>query len=334
MILRQVVPRTAAGPEAGQAGRGSRGGPSGATDTTPEKDAMHPASIPGIVDVIQVGESAHPDLIIEIPHGATTTGDYERLAAKLTGPLPEGLIDFFYVNTDSGAPELAQAIAERLVAGEPSRTVTILRCRIPRTFIDCNRVLDLDLHQYEAGNVAPGLFPWVDTDEDSKLLRGLYDRYMDTIDHAVDGLAPDGAMLLMHTYAPRTVGVEVDMDIVQSLHWAYQPEVYRSWPERPEIDIVGRTPDGTRHAPPAVVEALEEELDALGMAVGDSHTYPMHPSTMGYVHAMRTPGRTMCLEVRRDLIVERFEPFSEAAIDPERVGVWADRITRALRRLW
>src|SRR5512140_2195731 len=98
-------------------------------------------SIDGVLDVqITRGARARPDgaldLVIEVPHGATTTADFTTLAAKLTSPLPDGLVDFFHVNTDAGAPELAQAIAERFVADEPARSVAVLRCRIPRTFID------------------------------------------------------------------------------------------------------------------------------------------------------------------------------------------------------
>src|SRR5687768_8949782 len=101
-------------------------------------------SIPDIVDVtIARGRAARddaaPDLVIEIPHGATRTADYTACAAELTSPLPADLVDFFHVNTDAGAPELGRAIAQRVVADEPTRTVVVLRCRIPRTFIDCNR---------------------------------------------------------------------------------------------------------------------------------------------------------------------------------------------------
>src|SRR5262245_51757336 len=102
---------------------------------------MPPASIPGALDVALVrGPHAAPDapldLVIEVPHGATATADFTALAAQLTSPLPDDLVAFFHVNTDAGAPELAMAIAERFVADEPARTASVLRCRIPRTFID------------------------------------------------------------------------------------------------------------------------------------------------------------------------------------------------------
>ncbi len=60
-------------------------------------------SIGGIVD-IHVVRGAHAgvgvDLVIEIPHGATETVAFTSLAATLTSPLPDALVDFFHVNTD------------------------------------------------------------------------------------------------------------------------------------------------------------------------------------------------------------------------------------------
>jgi len=275
-----------------------------------------------------------PDLVIEVPHGATTTADFESVAALLTSPLPASLIDFFYVNTDTGAPELADAVAERLVAASPTRTVNVLRCRVARTFIDCNRVLDASAADYKAGGVAPGLMPWITSPEDVALLRGRYEAYVGAVRQATDALPPHGAMLLLHTYAPRTVGVEVDANIVASLHAAYAPEVFTTWPARPEMDVIGRGPDGTLHAPAMVVDALRAELESDGMTLGDSHTYRLHPSTLGWDHAMRLPGRSLCLEVRRDLFVEHFEPFVEARIDPVHTARLAEPVTRALLQLW
>src|SRR5215471_8661595 len=119
---------------------------------------MLPTSIPGIVDVVLVrGAQAQPapldlvpDLVIEVPHGATATADFTALAAQLTSPLPDDLVAFFHVNTDAGAPELALAIAQRFVADEPARTASVLRCRIPRTFIDCNRRIDAAPDEFQA----------------------------------------------------------------------------------------------------------------------------------------------------------------------------------------
>ena len=291
------------------------------------------AAIPDVLDVEQIGDG-EPLLVIEVPHGATHTADYTGLAARMRSPLPDGLIDFFYVNTDTGAPELAPALAARIVAAHPGRSVLFLRCRMPRTFIDCNRRVDASAADFKAGGVAPGLMPWVVDADDVALLRDRYDRYVAATRATFEALPDDGALLLLHSYAPRTVGVEVDVDIVKSLHAAYAPDVVESWPLRPELDVIARGPDGTVHAPAAVVDALRGELAAVGMTLGDSHAYTLHPSTMGYEHVTRRPGRGLCLEVRRDLFVDRFEPFVEAAIAPAKVAALADPIARALLRWW
>lgn len=294
-------------------------------------------SIPGVLDVTRVaGDAADadaaPDLLIEIPHGATRTADYRAVERQLTSPLPDGLVDFFHVNTDAGAPELAHAIAACLAAREPSRSVAILRCRVPRTFIDCNRRIDASPEDFKAGKVTPGLMPWITTDEDRALLRALYDRYVAAVGAAAAAVrARGGAMLMMHSYAPRTVDVEVDADIVQSLRRAYEPEVEATWPLRPELDVIGRDLDGVMRAPAAVVQALHRSLAAVGVSVAESETYPMHPSTLAYHHARTWPDRTLCLEVRRDLLADPFDPFVEMRIGAAKVERLAGPVTDALR---
>lgn len=297
------------------------------------------ASIPDVLDATVLrGRDASPDapldLLVEVPHGATTREDYERLARRLRSPLPDGLIDFFFVNTDTGAPELAVELARRFVEAAPARSVGLIRCRIPRTFIDVNRVVDATLAEFKAGGVPPGLMPWVTAPEDERLLRDLYATYTAAVRSASAALPADGAMLLLHTYAPRTVGVQVDLEIVKSLHHAYTPEVEPTWPLRPELDVIGRGPDGTLHAPEAVLAALREAYGAIGYTLGDSSTYPLHPSTMGWEHVMAHPGRALCIELRRDLFVARFEPFAEAKIDPARVAALAGPMLAGVLRWW
>jgi predicted N-formylglutamate amidohydrolase len=304
---------------------------------------MLPASIPGLLDVALVrGAHAAPDaaldLVIEVPHGATATADFTALAAQLTSPLPDDLVAFFHVNTDAGAPELAMAIAERFVADEPARTASVLRCRIPRTFIDCNRRIDVTPDaapdELVAGKLTPGLMPWITTAEDRARLRAAHERYVACVREAIAALATDGALLLLHSYAPRTVDVEVDLDIVASLRRAYQPDRASSWPLRPEVDVIGRALDGTSLAPAAVVEALRAELAPLGIAPADSATYPLHPGTLAHDHVVARPGRALCIEVRRDLLADPFEPFAEMRIAAAKVDRLAAPMARALRRWW
>ncbi|MCA8949230.1 MAG: hypothetical protein KDE27_06995, partial [Planctomycetes bacterium] len=131
---------------------------------------MNPAirSIDGVCDVALVrGAAAVPDarpaVVLEVPHGATRGEDFRALRARLRGDVPNDLIEFFFVNTDIGAPELAFAIAERLVAAAPSCSALVLRSRLPRTLVDCNRSLDRASvpSGSGAGELTPGLPPWI-----------------------------------------------------------------------------------------------------------------------------------------------------------------------------
>src|SRR5688500_9403014 len=244
--------------------------------------------------------------------------------------MPASLVDFFHVNTDAGAPELGEETARVFVAAEPARSVLLLRCRIPRTFIDCNRRIDASPAEFKEGRVSPGLMPWITTAEDRALLRARYDAYVAAVRAAVPG--PDGAMLLLHSYSPRTVDVEVDAHIVENLHRAYLPDVEPTWPLRPEVDVIGKSVSGESFTPPAIFEALTRSFGALGIAVADSATYPMHPSTLAYEHVMRHPGRAVCVEVRRDLLADPYEPFAEMRIGPAKVARLAAPLASALRR--
>lgn len=297
------------------------------------------ATIPGVLDarVLRGPEAladAAPDLLIEVPHGATRTEDYTDLAARLTSPLPDALIEFFYVNTDVGAWELAEAIAARLTALAPTRAVALLRCRIPRTFIDCNRRVDAAPEDFRAGRVTPGLMPWITTPEDRALLRGLYDQYVSAVRAASDALAPDAAVLLPHSYAPRSVDVDVDAHIVANLRRAYEPAVEPTWPLRPMVDVICRDADGVSHAPAGVLAALRANLASLDVPVAESETYPMHPSTLAWDHVQRRPGRALCVEVRRDLLADPFDPFAEMCIGDAKVARLADPMARALLAWW
>jgi predicted N-formylglutamate amidohydrolase len=297
---------------------------------------MTVTSVPGIIDVELVrgptATGSEVDLVIEIPHGATKTEDYDRLAARLVSPLPEGLVDFFHVNTDAGAPELGLAIAKQFVAVNPTRAAAVLRCRIPRTFIDCNRQIDASPEDFKAGKVSPGLMPWITDAEDRAMLRAAHEAYVGAVRAATATLTPNGAMLLLHTYAPRTVDVEVDLEIVKSLRAAYQPQVEPTWPLRPEVDVIGKGTDGKDYAPTQVVEALRAELAPL--TVADGSTYPLHPSTQAWDHVMARPGRALCIEVRRDLLADPFEPFAQMRIAPTKVDRLAGPIAAAMRRFW
>ena len=292
-------------------------------------------SIPGVVDVAvfrgaEARADAAPDLLIEVPHGATRTEDFAALEAQLTSPLPASLVDFFHVNTDAGAPELAAAVARRFILAHPARIAAVLCARIPRTFIDCNRRVDASPEAFAAGGVTPGLMPWITTAEDRARLLGLYDAYVGAFRGAARGALPAGALLLLHTYAPRDVGVEVDANIVQSLRAAYQPEVEPTWPLRPEVDVIGRDLDGRDWSPAPVVDRLRALLAEVGVTLAHGATYPLHASTLAHGHVMEWPGRALCVEVRRDLLAEPFEPFAQMRIGVEKTERLAGALSGAM----
>ncbi len=290
-------------------------------------------TVAGIADVHEwnaAEATAGVDLLIEVPHGATETADYADFAVEVRSPLPESLIDFFYVNTDVGAFETACAVAELLMArGLPWRIV-VVRSRIPRTFVDCNRRMDARPEDFVAGGVTPGMPPWITDADDQRRLLARHAAYVSVVDEQVHRLNPAGRTLLLHTYAPRTVDVQVDHDVVTNLHRAWADDKVESWPLRPPFDVIARDTAGVSHAPTAVVEALTAGYGALGWEVADSACYPLHPSTLAWDHVMARPGRALCLEVRRDLLAEPFDPFVQMNISPQRVERVAGPLAEAI----
>ncbi len=282
----------------------------------------------------EADESAAPDLLIEVPHGATKGDDFRELAEQLDGPFPGDLRDFFYVNTDVGAFEVAREAAREFTAANPGRKALVLRCRIPRTFIDCNRRIELDSESFKQGGVTPGLMPWVNSASDLSLLRQRYETYISAVKEAREGLSPTGAMILLHTYAPRSVGVEVDENIVENLRRAYEPKQQEKWPLRPAFDVICHDLDGNDHGPRPVIDAFRQGIAELDWSVEESATYPLHPSTMAWDHVMALPGRALCVEVRRDLLADPFDPFVEMNICPHKVAPIAAALANSLNHWW
>jgi len=162
------------------------------------------------------------------------------------------------------------------------------------------------------------------------LLRQRYDTYSALVRDTVAALHPDAGTVLLHTYSPYSVDVHVDDNIVASMHRAYQPDVVKTWPMRPELDVISRDTEGHDHAPTALVNALRTQIEAIDLTLGDSTTYPMHPSTMAWDHVMARPGLTLCLEVRRDLLADPFDPFVEMNIGAHKVARLATPIAAAM----
>ncbi len=295
-------------------------------------------SIPGVCACREVRgpratTSRSPDLLVEIPHGATRTAQFRALEARLKGSYAANLVDFFHVNTDVGAPELADALADALLRDAPERVVWILQSEIPRTFIDCNRVIDASPEAFREGKVTPGVPPWIRDPDDLALLRGLHAAYTRVAESAFAAVCgQSGVAVLLHSYAPRSVDVEVDDAIVVNLHRAYQPDVEPTWPLRPAIDVIGRALDGGLLVDAELLSDLVEGYRGLGHEVADGKTYPLHPSTWGFHHAARWPGRSLCMEVRRDLLAHPFTPFAEMFVPRDVAERMAAPLARAVGR--
>jgi hypothetical protein len=288
-------------------------------------------SIPDVAEYALVRGAAaqgEPTLLLEIPHGATRAAHFDALRAALAGKYPEDLRDFFFVNTDVGAPELALRIALAVVAAQPTRCVAVLRCLIPRTFVDCNRVIDASTKPKgsAAGEMTPGVHAWVKDPRDLALLLARYGAYRTLAESLYEGICGRGGLALMlHSYAPRSIDVPVDENIVASLRAAYRPEKLESWPLRAEVDLIADDPDGKQLASETLVrELLSSDLRAVRCG-----SYALHPSTLAHLFATRYPGRTLCLEVRRDLLVEEWTPFAEMRADPRKLERIALPLARA-----
>jgi predicted N-formylglutamate amidohydrolase len=277
--------------------------------------------VPGVADVELLGEpdptgAAAVDLLVEVPHGADRRADYDALRARLAGPLPADLHEFFFVNTDAGAAQVGRRVAERFVAAAPGRRALVVRARIPRTFIDCNRVEEA-AEDLEGSGLTGSIPAYVRDPADRAALLGLHRRYVAVVEAALAALAPRGFLLMPHTYGPVTLGIErVDDTIVERLRWAHEPARRAGWPVRPEVDLITRTADGALHAAAPVVDAVAAAYRALGVAVAENATYHLHPSTLGLRWAGRRPGRALCLEIRRDLLVPGWTWNRESQVDP------------------
>ncbi|MBI2892918.1 MAG: hypothetical protein HYY06_05150 [Deltaproteobacteria bacterium] len=295
-------------------------------------DARIPFSIEGVVDVERIDGAAAdpatpPALLVEIPHGADRRAHYDALRGRLVGDLPKDLNVFFHANTDVGAWNYGRRAAEMVVAAAPERSALVVRCLVPRTFIDTNRLEDATEDLAKSGLTA-GIAPYVRHPADRALLLELHRAYVGVVERAVDLVCGNGGFgLCPHTYGPRTMGIaKIDDAIVEELRRAHEPEAWAGWPLRPEIDFITKDPDGAARAPEQIVRQLLAAYRALGLETAECATYTMHPSTQGARWAARYPDRFLCLEVRRDLLVETYTPFEEMRVRPDAV----DRIATPL----
>jgi hypothetical protein len=277
--------------------------------------------------------SAAPDLLFEVPHGATLAAHFDQLRSELQGDYDEGLRDFFFVNTDVGSPELAMAVAQGVVARAPQRTAVVVRCLLPRTFVDTNRTIERDTvaAASKPGEMTPGLPPWVLHAADRDLLLDRYFAYREVVTAAFATVCEqDGRALCVHTYAPRSIDVAVDAEIAPALHRAYAPDLIETWPLRAEVDLITHDPDGVVLADDELAQRAEREFAADGVQVVRNGTYSLHPSTLAFEFAQQYVAKTLCFEVRRDLLLDAFVPFVELHPNPAAVSRMAGPLIRAL----
>ncbi|MBZ0117376.1 MAG: hypothetical protein K8H88_10295 [Sandaracinaceae bacterium] len=274
---------------------------------------------------------APPALLVEVPHGADRRAHFDALRARLAGDLPPDLHLFFHANTDLGAWDYGRRVAERIVALDPRRSALVIRCLIPRTFIDTNR-LEEATDQLASGGLTAGLAPYVRHPDDRALLVGLHRRYVALVEAAYALVCDAGGFALNpHTYGPRSMGIaKIDDDIAQALRDAYAPGTWESWPLRPEIDLLTRDAEGNEHAPDGMSQDLLSRYGALGFDAKVSVTYTLHPSTQGWRWVTRWPKSVLCLEVRRDLLVREFDLFAELEVDAARVETVATPLVESI----
>jgi len=283
------------------------------------------------IDGKDADPGAPPALLVEVPHGADRRAHYDALRRRLAGELPDDLHIFFHVNTDVGAWDYGRRVAERVVEARPERSALLVRCLIPRTFIDTNRLEDTKDDVARSGMTA-GLAPYVRHPDDVALLLGMHREYVALIERAYELVCGSGGFALSpHTYGPRTMGIaKIDETIVEELRKAHEPEAWASWPMRAEIDLITRTADGVRHVQEAMVEELLAGYRALGYQTVEGGAYTLHPATQTYRFSTRYLGQVLCLEVRRDLLVEAYTPFEEMRVVPELADRVAGPLTAAI----
>lgn len=265
--------------------------------------------------------SGPPQLLVEVPHGATRREHYDRLAGQLQGQLPDDLHAFFSMNTDVGAWALGEAVATRLVEQGAVGGALLIRCLIPRTFIDVNRTIGAAASDLTRGGITAAIPPYVTDPVDVDHLLDLHRRYTALAARAFTQVCGRGGLALVpHTYGPVSLPIDaVDRHIVTRLREAHRPEVLDPLPLRPEVDLITCTPTGEDLSPPGLAAALVTAFGAAGLTAVAGDTYSLMPGTMGALWAARHPGQVLILEVRRDLLVPAWTWNLEMIPAPDKV---------------
>lgn len=278
-----------------------------------------PRSVEGLCEIRRWADGDAPATVLfEVPHGATLDEHFENARARLSVPPAADLIEYFRLNTDFGAPEVAAAAARR--AAERGVGAVVVRGLVPRTLVDLNRDLDDDGAIDGSGGVTPGLPAYVRDPDDRRRLREAWATYRDVAGAVYDEVVAgrDGLAVAVHTYAPRSVSIErFDEDVVALLRRAYAPGTVESWPLRPEADLILPLDGDEATVDERLVTALGETLAAVGVEAARSETYRLVPGTMARRRALAHPHATACLEIRRDLLGAPWRAFDRSRVDDD-----------------
>ena len=287
------------------------------------------------VEVLSGAEADHDapfDLLVEVPHGADERAHYDALFARMKSALPKDLQVFFHVNTDIGAWDYGRRVAELVIATAPRTRALLIRCLVPRTFVDSNREL-VARDDLAKGGLTGATPPYITHPDDHALLNGMHTEYVALIDAAYAAVCGgQGIALTPHTYGPYLLPIErIDEHIVEALRAAHAPAVVPTLKVRAEIDLLTDTKDGERLADPALTEAVAENLTAAHFEVARNASYCLLPGSQTHRQSVRYPGRVFCLEARRDLLVETYAPLDAMRLDPSKIERLAAPIATAIR---
>ena len=315
-------------------------------------------SIPDVCDVWTVcgpeaDPGAPPTVLCELPHGATRRVDLAA-AKALIRSYPEARYDrFFLANTDQGSPEygarfaamisdpeglgglgIDAAAAARLRPRAARMKVLMIRCLIPRTIADVNRVWEPG-RDLSGANLTGVLAPFITEPAEVLAVRARYDEYQAVIRAAYEMVCGAGGWAFnLHTYAPISVSIVPGEPIVDTLERAYRPENYPSYPRRPEAQLITATPGGEYLGDRALAAAIAAEYARIGVKAVENEPFDLHPATTCAAACARYPGRVTVLELSRERLAEVFDPFTEMTISDAKVEAMAGPLAAGfLRRL-
>ena len=86
------------------------------------------------------------------------------------------------------------------------------------------------------------------------------------------------------------------------------------------MDFIHQTPNGESLDHTVLRQNMTTHLEAAGLCVAQGDSYQLHPATTAYGWSEKYRSKTVCIEVRRDLLMQQFEPFAEMEVDVEQLA--------------